>query len=212
MSKYNQDEWYSAVTQNMRVQDVIIDMDARLSAIEDVAHTPSEAECKPQEAGMPVYDHAGFPMSYYTLHDLVRQLHNPTPGFTASADVIEAELERRIEAAKSATETPAANAQLYVRAPGLYATGNGLYEPATLAQIRQAAVDAGLLDTPRQKVAEAFLHATELSEVGVLLDSYKDVAEWLNDLADITMLPADDMMLRRMATVLEATKGEQNVV
>lgn len=100
MSKYREAKWWSDVTQSMRMQDVIMDIDARLSALEEVAHTPSEAECKPQETGTPEraepYDY-----TIWSVGTIALELVAVGVGYSNhSRDDLIAELERRIEADK----------------------------------------------------------------------------------------------------------------
>jgi hypothetical protein len=86
--------------------------------------------------------------------------------------------------------------------------------PATPAQVRAEAVRLGLLDTPRQKVAEAFLHAALASDFGG--DESEDGA---GAESERLVLMAKDLYVRgwkateiqRMAAVLtQAAKGEGN--
>jgi len=210
--------WKSAVNLEERVitlEHRIYDDDdgivRRVNALEDVAHTPSEAECRaldftPEEMGLEA------PYEGQTVAELIHEVAiDQALGVIRRNDtekVITGIIERRIEAAKSAPEPTSEG--LWARKDDGFNIGTYYYDKATPAQVRQAAVDAGLLDTPRQKVAEAFLHALcGAGDANGWERPYKDNAEYLHAIAKAVNVACWGNDLHRMAAVLEAAKGEQ---
>jgi hypothetical protein len=81
------------------------------------------------------------------------------------------------------------------------------YHLATLAQVRAEAVRLGLLDTPRQKVAEAFLHAALLDAMDNEDEDYTGIIAGLRYLINTT----NKWWIEGMIAVLEQpSKGEGN--
>jgi hypothetical protein len=83
---------------------------------------------------------------------------------------------------------------------------------ATPVQVRAAAVAMGLLDTERQKVAEAFLHAALLDPMNMQEHTYQYLIDWLNEQLKgrlSHMASILESAAKSEAAVLDATKGEQ---
>jgi hypothetical protein len=185
MSKYERVHWLDG-----HLQDVIEDIDARLAVLERKQEAPAP------RSGTFFYNK---PIEEASTESLQNALtHNTLP--LDSIPIFE-ELSRR----NNLTPAPEHTSEgLYVRVKSIHDSWGYLYPNATPAQVRAEAVRLGLLDTPRQKVAEAFLHAALLDAMDNEDEDYTGIIAGLRYLINTT----NKWWIEGMIAVLEQAAKE----
>jgi hypothetical protein len=196
-------EWKNDESRSLKIEAVLRDIDERLKALEGKQEAPAKPPFlvysgEAVRDDEPTSEPQSINQRLQWLESKVMQLSNAfmNQAFTKNAETN--------PAPEPTSETANAPERLFH-----YTQENGM-QHATPAQVRAEAVAMGLLDTPRQKVAEAFLHQALLFNE-IIKDEYAygnvaDRLRWIANRLEAQQQTAYD--LRRMAAVLEEAAKE----